>query len=152
MAPLKSYKRSTTGSWDIQLTKISDQRFYCGGRNPTSENVVVKWHKLSANTRMYGHADLRLLPDSVSALTNAVRQEKVPKIVVTAEASCTSSPNTQPLTLTARRMEPITIGLLGTGAPSGPTSWLGSGSAHSFSNSVGPSSKAMVRPWNPVFS
>lgn len=56
------------------------------------------------------------------------------------------------LTLNTSLMEPITMGVVGSGKPLGPTSPLGSVSAHSFAISVDPSSKATDRPWKPGFS
>lgn len=56
------------------------------------------------------------------------------------------------LTLNASLIEPITMGVVGSGKPFGPTSALGSVSAHSFAKSTGPSSKATDRPWKPGFS
>lgn len=50
------------------------------------------------------------------------------------------------LTLNASLIEPITMGVVGSGKPSGPTSPLGSVSAHSFAKSTDPSSRPMDRP------
>lgn len=57
------------------------------------------------------------------------------------------------LTLTASRREPMTIDAVGTGGPVWSRISELSASAHMFTIcSVGPSSRAMVRPWKPGFS
>jgi len=56
------------------------------------------------------------------------------------------------LTLNASLMEPMTMGVVGSGRLFVPISPLGSVSAHSFAKSTDPSSSAMDRPWKPGFS
>lgn len=61
--------------------------------------------------------------------------------------------NETQLTLTASRMEPMTTGTVGIGSPISSSVAGLSSSAQTFTMpSVGPSSRAMIRPWKPGFS